>query len=220
MVPHAALRIGNFASDVAVQDTGNGSLRLIVPTRGDPSISWIDWTGSKLSCTSGDEDFALCDEAHRLVYTHEDPSLAGSPVEPFSAYADSVQDFAVVSDLRTATVVLIDSPRGKPATLADQKESLSSPSWHRAERRDGVAGRAPGGIVYVGSRTENRMQTLMVGRPANYDPASGINSLPPERRLVLPRHRRWQHGRQQQRSEQGSARSFERHARHRLLAER
>ena len=34
----ASARIGNFASDIAVQDTGGGSLRLIIPTRGDAGM--------------------------------------------------------------------------------------------------------------------------------------------------------------------------------------
>jgi hypothetical protein len=35
----AGARVGNFATDIGVQDTGSGNLRLIVPTRGDPSIT-------------------------------------------------------------------------------------------------------------------------------------------------------------------------------------
>ncbi|HEY1557039.1 MAG TPA: hypothetical protein VGF94_19525, partial [Kofleriaceae bacterium] len=81
----AGARIGNFATDIAVQDRGNGQLRLIVPTRGDPSISWVDWDGSELSCNDmATTSFALCDDAHRLVYVQNDPNLSLLPQEPFN----------------------------------------------------------------------------------------------------------------------------------------
>src|SRR5687768_5570522 len=75
ILPAASARIGNFATDIAVQDTGSGTLRLIVPTRGDPSIAWLDFDGSRLSCNADAQGFALCDEAHRLSYVHGDPDL-------------------------------------------------------------------------------------------------------------------------------------------------
>src|SRR5262249_44610722 len=67
----AGVRIGNFATDVSIQDfsPADGSavkLRVVVPTRGDPSIAWADYDGDKLSCSTGDALFPLCDDAHRL----------------------------------------------------------------------------------------------------------------------------------------------------------
>src|SRR5664279_1006380 len=94
MKPDSAARIGNFATAIAVQDTGGGSLRLIVPTRGDPSVAWIDWDGSKLSCNADGQGFELCDDDHRLAYVHNDPDLGYLPEEPFDVYASSTNNYA------------------------------------------------------------------------------------------------------------------------------
>ena len=168
MVPDAATRIGNFATDIAVQDTGNGTLRLFVPTRGDPSIAWIDWDGSKLDCNPGAQGFALCDEAHRLAYVHDDPDLALVPDEPFDAYADSTGQYAVVSHLTSGAVTLIDSPIGGDAIVADVLSGLFAADQSSGLRgATGISARTPGGMIYVASRSENRIQTLTVGRPQN-----------------------------------------------------
>ena len=175
----AGARIGNFATDIAVQDLHDGRLRLIVPTRGDPSIAWVDWDGTKLSCNANTSGFALCDEGHRLSYVHNDPNLSLLPEEPFNAYADSIGNFAIVTHLTTGAVTLIDSPPSGNAIIADielgyfQADPLTG-----LRGSTGVAGRQPGpnDIVYVGSRTENRIQTLTVGTPANYDPNDPAHS--------------------------------------------
>ncbi len=166
----AGARIGNFATDIAVQDTGNGTLRLIVPTRGDPSIAWLDFDGTHLECT-GDQGFALCDEAHRLSYVHDDPDLALLPDEPFDAYADSSGEFAVVTHLKTGAVTLIDSPIGGPAMVADVLTGVFAVDL-LSGGATGVAARpSPGGdIVYVASRNEDRVQTMTVGTPVNDAP--------------------------------------------------
>jgi YVTN family beta-propeller protein len=172
MVQHAGARIGNFATSVAVQDTGAGSLRLIVPTRGDPSVAWIDWDGSRLSCNPGAQGFAQCDDAHRLSYIHNDPNLANLPDEPFGVFADSTNNFAVVSHLTTGAVTLIDSPPGRNAVIADVAIGQFQPDPQTGIRgATGIAGRTPGSpndIIYVGSRSENRIQMYTVGRPVNF----------------------------------------------------
>lgn len=170
----ASARIGNFASDIAVQDTGNGTLRLIIPTRGDPSIAWLDFDGARLKCNDSTNNFSLCDESHRLAYVHNDPDLALVPDEPFDAYADSNGQFAVVTHLGTSlqsgAVTLIDSPAGGDAYVADVVTGLFAPDPVTGLRGStGVSGR-PGGMVYVASRTEDRVQTLTVGRPVNSAP--------------------------------------------------
>ena len=170
IVPHTGARIGNFATDVAVQDTGNGTLRLIVPTRGDPSIAWIDWDGSKLACNTGGEGFGLCDEAHRLSNVHNNPDLAVLPDEPFDVYADSAGGYAVITHLTTGAVTLINSPAGGTATIADVATGLFQADQLTGLRGStGVAGRPSGNgtIVYVGSRSEDRVQTFTIGRPVN-----------------------------------------------------
>jgi DNA-binding beta-propeller fold protein YncE len=169
----ASARIGNFATDIAVQDTGGGTLRLIVPTRGDPSIAWLDYDGTKLECGSG-EGFSLCDEDHRLSNIHDDADLPGIPDEPFDAFADSAGQFAVVTHLTTGGVTLIDSPIGGSARVSDVTGGFfNSDPITGLLGATGVAGRTPGAegdIVYVASRSEGRVQTLTVGRPSNADP--------------------------------------------------
>jgi len=174
LVAHAGARIGNFATNVAVQDTGNGTLRLIVPTRGDPSVAWIDWDGSKLTCNATAEGYALCDEGHRLSYVHDDPDLALLPDEPYGVFADSTGNFAMVTHLTSGAVTLIDSPPGGNAVIADVATGVFAADPLTGLRgATGVVGRTPGSlgdIVYVGSRSEDRIQTFTVGRPVNDAP--------------------------------------------------
>jgi DNA-binding beta-propeller fold protein YncE len=165
----AGARVGNFATDIAIQDYKmGGPLRLIVPTRGDPSVAWIDWDGTKLSCSNG-QGFALCDPDHRLAYVHNDPNVGLLPDEPFNAFAGP--DFAIVTHLTTGAVTLIDSPPGGTAMIADVVNGLFAPDQFTGLRGStGVAGRGNTGLVYVGSRSEDRIQTFTVGRPVNTAP--------------------------------------------------
>jgi DNA-binding beta-propeller fold protein YncE len=169
----AGARVGNFATDIAIQDFKQGGpLRLIVPTRGDPSIAWIDWDGTKLSCST-DQGFVLCDQTHRLAYVHNDPNVGLLPEEPFDAFAGP--DFAIVSHLTTGAVTLIDSPPGGTATIADVVTDLFAPDPLTGLRGStGVAGRSDG-LVYVGSRSDSRIQMVSVGRPVN-DAAPYLNA--------------------------------------------
>lgn len=175
MLTSAGARIGNFATDVGVQDLhDNGRLRLIIPTRGDPSITWMDWDGSKLVCTKSGGSNALCDEDHRLSYVHNDPNLFLLPDEPYNVYVDSDDDFAIVTHLTSSGITLVDSPRDGNAMIADVMLGLfQADPLTGLFGTTGVAGRGPTGpddIVYIASREENRIQTVTVGTPANYDP--------------------------------------------------
>ncbi|HEY5925514.1 MAG TPA: hypothetical protein VIV11_27705 [Kofleriaceae bacterium] len=173
IIADASARIGNFATDVSVQDTGDGTLRLFVPTRGDPSIAWLDFDGSRLSCNDeAQQGFALCDEDHRLSYIHNDPDLPLVPDEPFDAFADSNGRFAVVTHLATGAVTLIDSEPGRDAQVADVMTGLFAADPVTGLRgATGIAARPSnmdtGGIIYVASRSEDRIQTMTVGRPVN-----------------------------------------------------
>jgi YVTN family beta-propeller protein len=168
----ASVRIGNFATDIAVQDfssQGVTQLRVIVPTRGDPSITWADYDGARLSCASGTAAFAVCDAAHRLSTVRNDPNL---PIldEPFAVFADAANGFAVVTHLVDGAVTLIDAPREGFVQLSDVVRGIFLSDPAVSPGATGVVGRAPGSpnnIVYVGSRTENRIQTFTVGRPVN-----------------------------------------------------
>lgn len=170
----AGARVGNFATDISVQDTGNGTARLIVPTRGDPSITWVDWNGTALSCNASGVANDLCDDPHRLIFSTDDPNITDIPDEPFYAFADSGGEFAVVSHLTSGAVTLIDSPRGGMATVADTLTEVFQPDTTTGLRgATGIGGRrpdAPGDTIYVGSRTEDRVQMFTVGRPVNDAP--------------------------------------------------
>lgn len=170
----AGARVGNFATDIAIQDTGAGTLRLIVPTRGDPSIAWIDYHDDALSCSKSNEADALCDDAHRLSYVNNDANLASIPEEPYAAYADSTGQFAVVTHLTSGSVTLVDSPIGGDAVVSDVKLGVfAADPLTGLVGSTGVAGKpngAAGAIVYVGSRSEDRIQTFTVGRPVNAAP--------------------------------------------------
>ncbi len=169
----AGVRVGNFATDIAIQDRGNGALRLIVPTRGDPSITWIDYDGTKLDCGGG-EGFSLCDDSHRLTAIHHDPDIGTLPPEPFDAFADSFNQFAMVTHLTTGAITLIDSPANGDATIADVAIGLFQANTTTGLLgATGIAGRTPnaaGDVVYAGSPTENRIQTVTVARPVNGSP--------------------------------------------------
>jgi DNA-binding beta-propeller fold protein YncE len=98
------------------------------------------------------------------------------PDEPFDVFVDSASQVAVVTHL-TATpptpssVTLIDSPIGRNAYIADVFYGLFAADPLTGVRGStAVAGRTTGGvgdIIYVGSRSEDRIQTLTVGRPTN-----------------------------------------------------
>jgi hypothetical protein len=180
----AGVRIGNFATDIAVQNFSN-KVRVVVPTRGDPSIAWADYDVQKgiLSCAMGAGPFALCDDAHRLANVASDPNLPPIPDEPFGVFADPgppgpnntyPDGFAVVTHLTTGAVTLINSPGNQAAQVADVKNNLFAIDPTTGLRgATGVAGRpqgADGEIVYVGSRSEARIQTFTVGRPVNNTP--------------------------------------------------
>jgi DNA-binding beta-propeller fold protein YncE len=172
ILANASARIGNFATDIAVQDLGGGNARLIVPTRGDPSIAWLEWNGSALDCNPGAQGFALCDEAHRLSYVHDDPDLETLPDEPFDAVATG--EYAVVTHLTTGKVTLVHSRPGADAIIADVVAGLFAADPLTGLRgATGVASRRPGDagdIIYVASRSEDRVQTLTVGRPPSDAP--------------------------------------------------
>jgi len=163
------VRIGNFATDIAVQEFTGGNLRVLVPTRGDPSISWADFDGNSqtLSCVTGSETFALCDDTHRLTTVRNDPALGSIPDEPYSVFADSANGFAVVTHQSAGAVSLIQSSQGNNAQIVDIKLALFAPDQLTGIRAaTAISGRksATGDIIYVGSRNEHRIQTLTVGR--------------------------------------------------------
>ena len=159
-----AARIGNFATDVSIQDRGDGNLRLFVPTRGDPSITWTDWDGAALGCVQCESE-----AEHRLSFLYNNgDEFPGIPEEPYSVYADSTNQFAMVTHLTTGAVTLVDSPKDSQAVaVTDVLQGVFGADSNGFRGATGVVGSPSSGIVYVGSRTEDRIQTFTVGRPAN-----------------------------------------------------
>ena len=167
-------RTGNFVTSIGVQDRGSGALRLIVPTRGDPSITWIDIApdSQKLDCTDS-QGFAICDDNHRLTDVRNDPNVAELEPEPFDVFVDSLNQFAMVTHLSTGAISLIDSPADGSAVISDVAYNL-----FMADPLTGivgstvVAGRnptSPDDMVYVGALSEDRVQMMTVGHPVNDD---------------------------------------------------
>jgi DNA-binding beta-propeller fold protein YncE len=167
--PGATVRVGNFGSAIAVQDTGNGNARLVVPVRGDPSITWIDYDAAShsLSCGGG-EGLPLCDDAHRLTYVRGDQDLPAIADEPYGAYADSAGEFAIVTHLTSGTITLIDSPKAGTPMVVDALGGLFSSDISGARGASGVA--AHDGVVYVTSRTDPRVHLVTVARPPAQTP--------------------------------------------------
>jgi DNA-binding beta-propeller fold protein YncE len=172
----AGVRVGNFATDLTIQDfTGTGGAaddltRVFVPTRGDPSITWADYRRSKgaLSCTADTDSNALCDDAHRLTSVLNSPDLPPVPSEPFSAFADATNGFAMVTHLSSGAVSLIRAPAdsSKVAVVDVLGGVFAADAGTGLRGATGIAGRTPtaaGDMVYVASNTERRIQTFTVG---------------------------------------------------------
>lgn len=173
LIADAAVRTGNFATELGLQSLASGDLRLFVAVRGDPSVTWIDYNASarNLDC-GGSGALPACADANRLSQLRDDLELPSISDEPFGVYVDSDNGYAMVTHLTAGTVTLIDSPSdGAPPLLADAIGGLFAPDPSTGARGAvGVAGRTPGdedGLVYVTSRSEDRVQMLYVNRPAN-----------------------------------------------------
>ncbi len=173
---NAGARVGNFATSLTVQSLDSGDLRLLVPVRGDPSLTWLDYTGGELTC-GGSEAVPLCDEEHRLVSLRGDPELPSLVAEPFQIFVDGPGGFAMMSHLQTAAATLVSTPsNGDPPVLEDSLLGLFAGNNFGVQSATGVAGRPrigdDGGtsydFVYMISSSENRVQMLSV-----YDQTQG-----------------------------------------------
>jgi DNA-binding beta-propeller fold protein YncE len=147
---------------------------VFVPTRGDPSVAWADFDGDKLRCSTGTEGFALCDDAHRLSSLYNDPDLAAIENEPFGVFADGPGGFAVVSHLTGGAVTLIKAPADSSRVqIVDVNRNLFAPDAATLiSSATGIVGRPRGpgqaptdpSLIYVGSRSDRRVQTMTVGQ--------------------------------------------------------
>jgi DNA-binding beta-propeller fold protein YncE len=128
------VRIGNFATDIAVQGLDNGDVRLFVPVRGDPSVTFIDYRAGELQCDGTSQGFPLCDD-NRVLAFGDDPERT-LRAEPFGVFVDRDGEFAVVTHLQRAAVSLIaiSSP---PTSSASRPRSAwpDVTSYSRTARR-------------------------------------------------------------------------------------
>ncbi|HEY4239744.1 MAG TPA: hypothetical protein VGM88_08010 [Kofleriaceae bacterium] len=171
----AGVRVGNFTTTIAIEHQDDKT-RLIIPTRGDPSITWVDWDGTNLNCNTSGLQFDICDDAHRLSFLYGDADQTPLPAEPYDAFADAVNGFAVVTHQSTGSVTLVDSPLdSQDVQITDIiLDEFAPDALTGLPGATGVAGRTPsvadGDMVYVGSRSEDRVQTYSVERPGNASP--------------------------------------------------
>jgi hypothetical protein len=167
------VRIGNFATTLQIQALEDGEmLRIFTAVRGDPSLTWSDWTGDDMDCGGGGE-FPECDDEHRLTQLRDDEELIGLPDEPFGLFVDSVNGYALVTHLTSGSVSLASAPpSGAKPILSDALGNLFAPDPTTGLRGAvGAAGRlpgTPGDRIYVTSRSEARVQVLTVVRSAGW----------------------------------------------------
>lgn len=169
-----SIRIGNFATELAVQELTTGGLRLFAAVRGDPSLTWVDYDvdADQLSCGNERAGFPECDDAHRLARLRNQADLFNLPDEPFDVYVNSAAGFVVVSHLSEGAISVADAPPdGAPPVLSDAIGGLFATNQTTGARgAAGVAGRRPGQLddqIYVTSRSEARIQTVTIGRPGD-----------------------------------------------------
>lgn len=188
----ASVRIGNFATGLAVQpefDSNSDNARLVVPVRGDPSVTFIEWNGEKLVCDDGDSTYAFCDDDHRLLSLRNDDALGAIPEEPFRVYAEATRgpkpepnmpgpdaSYAVITHLSSGDITLVDTRRDRQPVIADVARSLFLGSALTLPGGTAIAGRPKDNensptLIYAVSRSEDRVQMLTV------QPAIG-NALP------------------------------------------
>jgi len=189
LVKDASVRIGNFATDLKVQKLADDKVRLFVAARGDPSLTWIDYDREKRDLSCGEEGrFPECDDAHRLVQLHDDPDLPTIADEPFGLFVDSGNasrdGYVVVTHLSNGAVSLASAPYdGGAPELADAIAGLFQADASTGVRgTTGVAGRLPGSEndrIYVTSRTDTRVQTLIVVQPPAVPVATGEPEVEP-----------------------------------------
>lgn len=112
--PDLGIRLPSGAGNIAIDRPGGdaGQMRLLVPTRLEPGLTWIDVFGEglgddgelRLDCGQAEDRF--CDRVHRLDDVPEDPSRVTVDVEGFR--------YAYLPHLlgRRLSLIELDSERG------------------------------------------------------------------------------------------------------------
>lgn len=112
--PELSVRLPSGAGNIALDRPGGeqGPLRLLIPTRIDPSVTWIDVFGEglgdddelRLDCGQAEDRF--CDRVHRLADLGDDPSRLSVDEQGFR--------YAYLPHLlgRRLTLIALDGDRG------------------------------------------------------------------------------------------------------------
>ena len=172
----AGARVGNFSTSIGIQELASGDLRLFVAVRGDPSITWMDYSQAtgQLSCNDeSGEVFPLCDSRHRLLNLLDDVDQPSLLSEPYGMFVDSSNGYVVVTHQSLGAVTLLDAPpetcdaEGEPGCplLSDTVTGLFEYDRDNGQAALGIAGRRPGtssDLIYVTSRSEDRVVMLSV----------------------------------------------------------
>jgi hypothetical protein len=114
LVIDSGVRIPSGAGNIAIDRPGGeqGPLRLLIPTRLEPGVVWVDVFGEGFGATAGlrfdcgQAEDRVCDRAHRIEGVAADPSRLTVDDQGFR--------FAYLPHLlgRTLTLILLDGNRG------------------------------------------------------------------------------------------------------------
>jgi DNA-binding beta-propeller fold protein YncE len=165
-VAAAAVQIGNFVAALRVQPLNDGTMRLFSSVRGDPSITWMDFSPAtgELDC-GGEGEFPRCDDRHRLQTVRNDEKLGVIQVEPYGMAIDSAREHVIVTHLTTGDISLVRAPLD-PAelpTLQDRLTGIWAPNSQNLISAVSAAPRKPGDdadLFFVTSRSEARVNVV------------------------------------------------------------
>lgn len=109
----ATVNMGHFPTVIAGLDPGKGDdeARLLIPVRGDPSITWMDISGGlapndgdpsvDIECGQGEDpderDKRKCGDDHRVTRLLDDPDLPRIGAEPINILVSQDESFAYVT---------------------------------------------------------------------------------------------------------------------------
>ncbi|WP_106090073.1 YncE family protein [Enhygromyxa salina] len=193
ILDRATIQFGNFPGPAVAWDMGNpggDESMLLIPVRGDPSITYAELSGSttgydlEIECgqASDERGSRRCDDDHRLRFLRNDPDAARLAREPFRVLVSpqAEQPLAYVSHQGDADLTLLAlnglvvGGDGRPA-IVHQPNLLAIPNvsfgfqggFGLAERPGTVVGGSdecdvqdPGPLVYAGMRWDAEVRVV------------------------------------------------------------
>lgn len=97
------VRLGDFSTHIAASNEPNGTPRLWIPVRGDPSVTFVDIEGAypgppDLDCGQREvdgesHDESRCADDHRLTHLRNDRTLDEIPREPFNVHISEAEGY-------------------------------------------------------------------------------------------------------------------------------